>query len=453
MSSAIARIQGLKETAENPPRDDLEGLDFQRCAALHNAIVEHGWTASERDDTTSRLHLSVIEFLKRAYDFYEDDFNFFHYLTGLRHAGDIELGFKQDLEDLDYDNRYYTLYCTDQTHASKPDGLIHILIAQLRSRDTLQRLESVLTVYIELIETGKIIAFHKDLEFADDVAFYNAHDPSLSGLRYACDRPNAMIVDPATRHAKKKGAVDPWVFSSTGKDLEDTLEMWKILVEAINDRIEYANVAAEPTYGLANDQLLDAMPDCFAKRFFARAMKPRFNYIAPGLRVQTIEELLDQPYSSSISRDGTEIPPILILRGEGMAVPTSPLGFYPQRSIPAGLYLEPCDPFYDAAPWEDGVALILPYNVGGRGSWARMADQKPFPERNDCLYQIGWNPFIARHPPQLLAILVLWYENLQSGNWDVDQDGVVGGMEKYREANLEEYCMEYVLEIGPGLTV
>jgi hypothetical protein len=48
---------------------------------------------------------------------------------------------------------------------------------------------------------------------------------------------------------------------------------------------------------------------------------------------------------------------------------------------------------------------------------------------------------------------VLWYENLQSGIWEVDQDGVMGGIEKYREANLEEHCMEYVVEIGPGLTV
>lgn len=144
-----------------------------------------------------------------------------------------------------------------------------------------QKLESVLTVYIELVETRKVIAFHKDLEFADDVAFYNAHDPALSGLRYARDRPNAMIVDPATGHAKRKGAVDPWVcMPSTEKDLNDTLEMWKILVEAIHDRSGHANVDAEPTYGLANDQLLDAMPDCFAKRFFARAIKPRFKYIA-----------------------------------------------------------------------------------------------------------------------------------------------------------------------------
>jgi hypothetical protein len=144
MSPAIARVQNLKVTAENPSRDDLDGLDFERCATLHNAIVEHGWIASgrpmadmprttwwvhhsdnpERDDTTSRLHSSVIEFLKRAFHFYEDDFNFFHYLTGLRHVGDIEMGFKEDLDDPDCDHRYYTLYCTDQTHASKPDGLM-----------------------------------------------------------------------------------------------------------------------------------------------------------------------------------------------------------------------------------------------------------------------------------------------------------------------------------------
>lgn len=144
MSSAITRVQNLKVTAGNSPRNDIDGRDFQRCAALHNAIIEHGWTASGRavedmprttwwdhhsddpgrDVTSTRLHFSVIEFLKHAYHFYENHFNFFHYLTGLRHAGDIEMGFKEDLEDPSYDNRYYTLYCNDQTHASKPDGLM-----------------------------------------------------------------------------------------------------------------------------------------------------------------------------------------------------------------------------------------------------------------------------------------------------------------------------------------
>ena len=41
-----------------------------------------------------------------------------------------------------------------------------------------QRLESVLTVYIELIESGKMIAFDRKLECAEDVTFYNAPDPA-----------------------------------------------------------------------------------------------------------------------------------------------------------------------------------------------------------------------------------------------------------------------------------
>jgi hypothetical protein len=119
----------------DPPRDDIDGLDYQRCAALHNAIVEHGWTSSgrsldamprttwwdmqndnpERDATVSLLHHSVVEFLKRAYRFNENNFHFFRYLTDLRGAGNLSMSFKEDLDDPDYENRFYTLYCTDET--------------------------------------------------------------------------------------------------------------------------------------------------------------------------------------------------------------------------------------------------------------------------------------------------------------------------------------------------
>jgi hypothetical protein len=87
-------------------------------------------------------------------------------------------------------------------------------------------------------------------------------------------------------------------------------------------------------YGLADDQLLDAMPDGFAKKFLVGALKPRFNHIAPGLRIQSIEELLDQPYASSFEQGETEIPPLLILRGDGgMATPSVPLRPHPNRSV------------------------------------------------------------------------------------------------------------------------
>jgi hypothetical protein len=152
----------------------------------------------------------------------------------------------------------------------------------------------VLTVYIEMIETGKIVAFHKDLEFPDDWGYYEASDPALPGYLPAAQRSNAMLADPVTGYVKKKGCVNPWmIVSSTELDLSESLEMWKILVEAIHDQMGLSDLNLEPVYGLANDQLLDTMPDGFAKSFLASAMKPRFKYIAPGLRVQTFEELRD----------------------------------------------------------------------------------------------------------------------------------------------------------------
>jgi hypothetical protein len=82
-----------------------------------------------------------------------------------------------------------------------------------------------------------------------------------------------------------------------------------------------------------------------------------------------------------------------------------------------------------------------------------MYDEQPLPERNDSLYQIGRNPFIAPHPTQLNAILMNWYKNLMLGNWGVNTDGIAEGIGNYREADAQEHCMEYVVDIGPGLPV
>lgn len=67
---------------DNPARGGGD-MDYERCAALHNAIVKYGWTASGRsfddlplttcweanvgwDDDGDRLQPSLIQFLKRA---------------------------------------------------------------------------------------------------------------------------------------------------------------------------------------------------------------------------------------------------------------------------------------------------------------------------------------------------------------------------------------------------
>lgn len=165
--------------------------------------------------------------------------------------------------------------------------------------------------------------------------------------------------------------------------------------------------------------------------------------------------MLDQSFASSFAQaEGEErsIPPILVFRGDGTAAPSEPFRDFSKGEIPIGLHLAPSDEI-DPSPWEDGATLILPYNVVGDDSWARLADERPFPVRNDSLYQIRWNPFIAYHPMPLMAILMLWYRNVDVGIWEVDRDGVAGEIEKYREADTEEHCIYHVVEIGPGLGV
>jgi hypothetical protein len=86
----------LRVTAEDPTSSTNENLDYERCAALHNAIVKHAWVATGRDlgdlelqyvwppadedvlaEGQERLHPDVISFLERAINLPEGNFYFF----------------------------------------------------------------------------------------------------------------------------------------------------------------------------------------------------------------------------------------------------------------------------------------------------------------------------------------------------------------------------------------
>lgn len=63
------------------------------------------------------------------------------------------------------------------------------------------------------------------------------------------------------------------------------------------------------------------------------------------------------------------------------------------------------------------------------------------------LYQAGFNPFTVNHDVQLEYVLKNWAWMVQSGFWDVDEHGVAGGIEKWREADTEEHWAEYWLPL------
>ena len=135
---------------DNPARDEGE-VDYERCAALHNAIVEHGWTAMGRsldemagttlwesdaagwEANVGRLHPSMIEFMKRAlntgfpdtesvYSSEPRDYAFFYYLKGLVWPQGYTY---HDFEWLgEFPGHYMTLYTPNDWLGSHPQGLM-----------------------------------------------------------------------------------------------------------------------------------------------------------------------------------------------------------------------------------------------------------------------------------------------------------------------------------------
>ena len=102
-SDPLEEVRHLHVTAENPVSSTNEHLDFERCAALHSAIVKHAWVARGRDladldqakrvwppadpavlkEAQERLHPDLIGFLERALHWNDGFSNFFHFTGGL----------------------------------------------------------------------------------------------------------------------------------------------------------------------------------------------------------------------------------------------------------------------------------------------------------------------------------------------------------------------------------
>lgn len=101
-SQALADVRHLLVTVENPKSSTDSHLDFERCSALHNAIVKHGWVASGHDiadlqniyewpssdevflhKAQERLHPDLIEMLKRYIDPGPEEGTFFRFLQGM----------------------------------------------------------------------------------------------------------------------------------------------------------------------------------------------------------------------------------------------------------------------------------------------------------------------------------------------------------------------------------
>jgi hypothetical protein len=322
-----------------------------------------------------------------------------------------------------------------------------------------QRLETVLSVYIDMIESEKVVCIHNDVEKPGDLNLMDFGDQGQQWLS-TYDRPDALLTDPSTGFARNDDVMfGPWIVQPYTKDLLDQcLQTWELLVAEIKQKMPVPlGDDAETQYGLANEEMLDiaGITENFPKQLLLRARRPRFSYIAPGIRLPTSEEFTNQPFggvrASQTDVDIQDKMPVLLFIGEGTCQPAEffPHPYSQHSKVPTGLYLEGWT-HDDMVPFADAIRLLLPFPIGGEGTWAQTGNSLAIDNKHDELYQIGDNPFVNNHGVSLLAVLQNFYTHVHQGNWSVDERGVSDPIEKFRDVDTKEHCGEYVVPMGPG---
>jgi hypothetical protein len=272
------------------------------------------------------------------------------------------------------------------------------------------------------------------------------------------------------------GNAEPWKLVPYSKTiLQETIEVFNLLVDEIESRLPgNNNETLRNTSPLIGEAILDtANPRRgFAYHFARKAKQPKFRHIAPGLEIPNATIVTQQPFAS-LRYDNTChvscLPLLLFCATDGTSLCTvpehggtepngrdSPFG-HPFNRIdkyPAGLYLSCTDDQGDQV-FEDECKLILPFCIGAKG-YARTSDGSRFGEnREDImlrgggkdtfadLYQPGHRPFSEMHDTRLFSVLSNWLGMVRRGDWKVGAEGVMGGIEMWKEADTEESWEKY----------
>ncbi|KAL2808979.1 hypothetical protein BJX63DRAFT_407193 [Aspergillus granulosus] len=453
---------------QHPPVEAIQ-FDHQLCADLHNKIFQIGWVASAPGrtlescpsqtwweyfspptDFADRLDDGLVQFLKSAY-FHKDAPEFFYFLSHLNYPKWLlDDGWVKDRGD----DRYLLLYPATGFKLGDEMGLIfdqhtskaafvedfEDMMPVVDNGYGWKPLEDIYNAYLEMIGEGKV-----EVSSPDGTWTRESH----------CD------------------SIGPWLWHEfTDIDVQKSALAFKRLIDAIEERIPSQQPASSDslhnreTFSLpwADSSTLDAAK--IHAKTFARAFceetakwdrKLSFRYIAPGIRVPTVEEFIAQPFYESYSKKPwykyrPEGMPVLLFATSSDASPQSGTWLYCEgKSIPAGVYTNGINGHNRA--FQNSCRLILPFKFGSNGC-ARLSDlevfgMKPWDDEPDAadvdsdLYQPGYNGFTPLHSVQLHKVLLNWAERVESGDWDVTEDGVGGGLDKFCEADTEDGWKKY----------
>ncbi|KAI0547409.1 hypothetical protein F4679DRAFT_597645 [Xylaria curta] len=413
-------------TLANPARDDGT-LDYERCAKLHNSLVEHAWVADgrllddlerrsffehygdEANDIADRLDPSLVAFLNSII-VPEDPPSFFFWIEGIAPPAEIFSAHDMFLDCEDEEpGRFLTLYTTNIGLGEHKLGLIY---DQKLHRATM-------TLGIE------------DVDF-------------------------------------KFG---PWTWHPYSEpQVASTIAAFERLVTTIEGRMpveSYLHPAEGPL--LSNEQLDAASvpSNCFVRSFATRARKPRFRMIAPGLEIPHDPTTFARNQKFTImdvsSEYGIIIPPVLLFASSeraavNLAPPSRYVSFNPflcefrdvrgNGPIIAGLYSESVERF-SADNAEEGFRLLLPFRFRGsdseEGRGANRSDGNVVTEGSVAeLFQHGFKPFGGEswRAQRLESLFNHWRWLIEKDIWTVGDEGVQGDIYLFRESDTrssEEY--------------
>ncbi|KXS95308.1 hypothetical protein AC578_10466 [Pseudocercospora eumusae] len=462
---------------KQPPTPGSD-LDAERCAALHNTLLLYGWVCSGKkinqlekrswwgkhgNENLSRiLRPKVVRFLSKVFDV-PGNHNFFYHVSAIASEKEL-LNLGEVLEDNDHltpsgkeKYRFIVLYRTSPALVSQGAGIVfdqqtgnallmptyHHLFDFNSSHLPWQRLETILSAYVDMIEVEKAVAINDAIgqDGPDD-------DSAKSDLE---------INKTFTRYRTRPWLLQPYTLS----DLHACLDAWGRLVDAVEEKASIPprqNDPDAPDYDPEDDAPLVSrtalniagVPKGFAYELLSHAQQSSVTFIAPGVRLPKVEEFLQQPFKHipTLYPEETKAMkvPFLFLRCPGTVSAKDAKFRYPfstVQSVPCGLYL---DAFPNAQnPFEDACRLVLPIRLGDR-RYARTSDHRPIIKSHSELYETGINPFVIRHGPKLVAVLENWLGHVKSGHWSVNSKGVEGGIGVWRQADSREHWWRYQSE-------
>lgn len=277
----------------------------------------------------------------------------------------------------------------------------------------------------------------------------------------------------------------PWeIHQHTSIDVERAISAFNRLLDAIESRLpqksqrppssQLCEASEQNTEGQSDqqicfpytDSLLDnsfVRENSFAREFLSTlpARHINFRYIAPGIQLQSPEEFMNQPFADR--RDNydrrlyrkDEIPesiPLLLFRGKEENKSPWVRPWFPDgivEDIPSGLYIESLED-WRAEDSGNETRLLLPFAIG-KNKFARSSEGfliwKWGPGHGtDGLYRGSFASGIMpldSFSSHIHRVLLNWAERVENGDWEVNEDGVAHGIEKFKDADTQEHWKKY----------